>query len=249
MLLPTRIAYPFNCRLIPSQHSLIATGYVEGIVLRCTCPAVRLFVYECPNEMGRSHAIFLGLFDAISYGIFDSFFSGDGMQRRSGSRGTSACALLCIIAVLLPTVYSAHFLIAPQKFLHSVLFDHHLERDGDHSQCRNILECFDAHAQRCQSRFSPRAMAFMRVMCISSCPHGNESTISSARTRGLMMLLFLRFWPATSLEKEVILNVSKSLSQFRLLDRFFVYVRVCFSSPYTFCNSFTTRLPRISIQF
>ena len=40
------------------------------------------------------------------------------------------------------------------------------------------------------------------------------------------MLLFLRFWPATCQEKEVILNVNKSLSQFRLRDRFFIYTRV-----------------------
>ena len=71
---------------------------------------MRLYVYECRNEMGRfgrskvfcSLAIFLGLYDAVSYGIFDSLFSGYGMQRRSESRGTSAFALRRIIAVLLP---------------------------------------------------------------------------------------------------------------------------------------------------
>jgi hypothetical protein len=47
------------------------------------------------------------------------------------------------------------------------------------------------------------------------------------------MLLFLRCWPATCLEKDVILNVNKSLSQFPLPDRFFVYMRVAISTSIT----------------
>ena len=110
--------------------------------------------------------------------------------------------------------------------MHSVLFDHHLERDNAGSQCRVIQECFDAYAQRCQSQFTPQAMTVMRVICLSSALHGEKSTISSARTRGLVMLLFLRLWPASSQEQEVILNVKKCISRFGIRDRLCICMRV-----------------------
>ena len=110
--------------------------------------------------------------------------------------------------------------------MHSGLFDHHLERDNAGSQCRVIQECFDAYAQRCQSQFTPQVFAVMRVLCLSSALHGDQSTISSARTRGLMMLLFLRLWPASTQEQEVILNDKKCISRFGIRDRVFIYMRV-----------------------
>jgi hypothetical protein len=112
--------------------------------------------------------------------------------------------------------------------MHSVLFDHYLERSGNGSQCHDILECFDAHykAHPCKSQFTDRMMTFMKIMCLSSALHGDKSTISSPRTRGLMMLMFLRLWPASTQENEVILNVSKSMRSFGLRDRFLIYARV-----------------------
>jgi hypothetical protein len=110
--------------------------------------------------------------------------------------------------------------------MHSVLFDHHLEQDSDASQCRAIQECFDYHAQHCESQFTPRQMAFMRIMCLSSLLHGAESSIASARTRGLMQLLFMRLWPMSAHQKEVVLSVKRAISRFRLRDRLSIYLRV-----------------------
>ena len=110
--------------------------------------------------------------------------------------------------------------------MHSVLFDHHLERDDGTSQCRVIQECFDAHAQRCESQFSPHQMTFMRIMCISSALHGAESTISSQRTRGLMQLLFLRLWPMTPQEKDVTLGVNNAMLCHGLRTRLSIIARV-----------------------
>ena len=110
--------------------------------------------------------------------------------------------------------------------MHSVLFDHHLEREGLSSQCEAVEECFDTHAQRCEAEFSLHQMAFMRIMCLSSVLHGAASTISSARTRGIMQLLFLRLWPMSSLEKEVALHVSGALLRLGLRARFDIFMRV-----------------------
>ena len=110
--------------------------------------------------------------------------------------------------------------------MHSVLFDHHLEQDSDASQCRAIQECFDYHAQHCESQFTPRQMAFMRIMCLSSLLHGAESSIASARTRGLMQLLFMGLWPMSAHQKEVVLSVKRAISRFRLRDRLSIYLRV-----------------------
>jgi hypothetical protein len=110
--------------------------------------------------------------------------------------------------------------------MHSVLFDHHLERVDGTSQCRVIQECFDAHAQRCEAQFSSHQMTFMRIMCISSALHGASSTISSQRTRGLMQLLFLRLWPMTPQEKEVALSVNKAMLCHRLQARLSIFARV-----------------------
>jgi hypothetical protein len=110
--------------------------------------------------------------------------------------------------------------------MHSVLFDHHLERVGGGPQCRVIQECFDAHVQRCHGQFTAKQVGFMRVLCLSSALHASESTISSARTRGLLMLLFMRLWPLRQPEKEVILNVKQTLSHFGLRDRLYIYAKV-----------------------
>ena len=110
--------------------------------------------------------------------------------------------------------------------MHSVLFDHHLEREGLGSQCEAVEECFDIHAQRCEEEFSLLQMAFMRIMCLSSVLHGAASTISSVRTRGIMQLLFLRLWPMSSLEKEVALHVNSSLLHLGLRARFGIFMRV-----------------------
>ena len=117
-----------------------------------------------------------------------------------------------------------------QKFMHSVLFDHHLERDDEMSQCRVIQECFDAHAQRCSSQFTLAQMAFMRIMCLSSCLHGFESTISSVRTRGIMQLLFFRLCSLTDLEKEVLFHTSKIISCHNLQTRLCIYTRVAMNT-------------------
>ena len=110
--------------------------------------------------------------------------------------------------------------------MHSVLFDHYLERVSFGPQCRVIQECYDAHAQRCRGQFSKKQEGFMLVLCLSSALHARENTISSPRTRGLMMLLFLRLWPSSQQEKEVILSVNKTLSHFRLKDRLCIYAQV-----------------------
>lgn len=110
--------------------------------------------------------------------------------------------------------------------MHSVLFDHYLERVGFGPQCRVIQECYDAHAQRCRGQFSKKQEGFMLVLCLSSALHARENTISSPRTRGLMMLLFLRLWPSSQQEKEVILSVNKTVSQFSLKDRLCIYAQV-----------------------
>ena len=110
--------------------------------------------------------------------------------------------------------------------MHSVLFDHHLEREGLGSQCEAVEECFDTHAQRCDAEFSLNQMAFMRITCLSSVLHSAASTISSVRTRGIMQLLFLRLWPMSSLEKEVVLRVNSSLLRLGLRARFGIFMRV-----------------------
>ena len=110
--------------------------------------------------------------------------------------------------------------------MHSVLFDRHLEQDSDASHCRAIQECFDNYAEHCESQFTPHQMAFMKVMCLSSVLHGGKSTISSARTRGLMQLMFMRLWPMSALEKEVVLSVKRTLSRFALRNRLAIYLRV-----------------------
>jgi hypothetical protein len=66
----------------------------------------------------------------------------------------------------------------------------------------------------------------MKMMCLSSLLHGTESSISSTRTRGLMQLLFMRLWPMSAHQKEVVLNVSRAISRFQLRDRLFIYMRV-----------------------
>jgi len=110
--------------------------------------------------------------------------------------------------------------------MHSVLFDHHLEQDTDVSQCRVIQKCFDYHSQHCESQFTPLQIAFMRIMCLSSLLHGSESSISSTRTRGLIQLLFMRLWPMSAHQKEVVLNVRRVILRFRLRDRLLIYMRL-----------------------
>ena len=110
--------------------------------------------------------------------------------------------------------------------MHSVLFDHHLEQDTDVSQCRVIQKCFDYHSQHCESQFTPLQIAFMRIMCLSSLLHGSKSSISSTRTRGLMQLLFMRLWPMSAHQKEVVLNVRRAILSFRLRDRLLIYMRL-----------------------
>jgi hypothetical protein len=110
--------------------------------------------------------------------------------------------------------------------MHSVLFDHHLEREGVGSRCDAIQECFSTHAQRCEPEFTSHQMVFMRVVCLSSALHGADSTISSARTRGLMQLLFLRLWPMSCQEKEVALCVKRAMSGLCARDRLSVLMRV-----------------------
>ena len=110
--------------------------------------------------------------------------------------------------------------------MHSVLFDHHLERDGDELLCDVIQECFDTHAQRCQSQFSSRQLAFMNAICLSSALHGSQSTIASARTRGLTQLLFLRLWPMSAHENAVVVSVKNAMSELGLKARLSVYMRV-----------------------
>jgi hypothetical protein len=63
-------------------------------------------------------------------------------------------------------------------------------------------------------------------MCLSSVLHGAESSISSARTRGLMQLMLVRLWPLSALQKEVVLSVKKALSRFPLRSRLAIYLRV-----------------------
>ncbi len=133
----------------------------------------------------------------------------------------------CAFSPILPCLFClprSH--TTPQKLMHSVLFDHHLEREDSTSQCRVIQECFDAHAQRCEAQFSSHQMTFMRIMCISSALHGAGSTISSQRTRGLMQLLFLRLWPMTPREKEVALSVKKTMQCHGLHVRLSILARV-----------------------
>jgi hypothetical protein len=110
--------------------------------------------------------------------------------------------------------------------MHSVLFDQLLERDGNELLCDAIQECFDTHAQRCQSQFSSRQLIFMNVMCLSSALHGSQSTIASARTRGLTQLLFLRLWPMSAHENAVVVNVKNAMSELGLKARLSVYMRV-----------------------
>ena len=69
-------------------------------------------------------------------------------------------------------------------------------------------------------------MIFMRIMCLSSALHGSESTISSARTRGLMQILFVRLWPLSSQEKEVALHVKCVVSHLCLRARLAVYMQL-----------------------
>jgi hypothetical protein len=110
--------------------------------------------------------------------------------------------------------------------MHSVLFDHHLEQEGVTSRCDAIQDCFATHAQRCESEFTSHQMSFMRIVCLSSALHGAESTISSARTRGLMQLLFMRLWPMSVQEKEVALRVKQVVSGLCLRARLSVFMRV-----------------------
>jgi hypothetical protein len=110
--------------------------------------------------------------------------------------------------------------------MHSVLFDHLLERDGVDSQCGLIQECFDSHSKRCALQFNPVQITFMRIMCLSSLLHGAESTIVSPRTRGLMNLLFFRLWPMSAKEKEVALHVTKAISCHDIQTRLRIYMRL-----------------------
>lgn len=110
--------------------------------------------------------------------------------------------------------------------MHSVLFDHHLEQDSHASHCQTIQHCFDHHAQHCASRFAPHQLAFMRVMCLSSVLHGADSTIASARTRGLLQLLVLPLWPLSALQKEVVLSARRAVARFGLRRRLAIYLRV-----------------------
>lgn len=110
--------------------------------------------------------------------------------------------------------------------MHSVLFDHLLERDGVDSQCGVMQECFDGHSRRCASQFAPDQITFMRIICLSSLLHGTESTMSSSRTRGLMNLLFFRLWSMSSKEKEVVLHVTKAISCHNLQTRLRIYLRL-----------------------
>jgi CheY-like chemotaxis protein len=130
-----------------------------------------------------------------------------------------------LAAVLQIAALAAHTMA--QKLVHSVLFDLYLERDNNGSQCRAILECFDTHAQRCESQtFTSRQRAFMKIVCLSSVLHGSKSSISSFRTRGLMQLMFLRLWPMSGLEQEVVAHVNGELSGLQLQTRFFVCLRI-----------------------
>ena len=109
-----------------------------------------------------------------------------------------------------------------QKFMHSVLFDHYLEREVFGSQCEALQEYFNTHAQHCKSEglvFTQQQKTFMKIMCLSSVLHGNESTISSLRTRGLMQLLFVRLWPMSNREKDVALHVQRVVSSIGLRAR------------------------------
>jgi len=108
--------------------------------------------------------------------------------------------------------------------MHSVLFDGLLQQDSDTSPCRAIQGSFDYHIQH--SQFTPTQKAFMRVMCLSSLLHGAESSISSARTCGLMQLMFMRLFPMSAHQKEVVLNVRRAVSRFRLRDRLSIFLRV-----------------------
>jgi hypothetical protein len=108
--------------------------------------------------------------------------------------------------------------------MHSVLFDGLLQQDSDMSPCRAIQGSFDYHSQF--SQFTPTQKAFTRVMCLSSLLHGTESSISSARTCGLMQLMFMRLFPLSAHQKEVVLNVERAVSRFRLRDRLSIFLRV-----------------------
>ena len=110
--------------------------------------------------------------------------------------------------------------------MHSVLFDHHLDREVDGSQCKAIQAIFDTHAQRCESDFMSHRMAFMQIICLSSALHGAESTISSVRRRGLMQLLFMRLWPMSAQEKEVALYVKRVVSHLDLRAKLSVFMHV-----------------------
>ncbi len=127
-----------------------------------------------------------------------------------------------------PSLYFFIFALklALQKFMHTVLFDHHLEQEAIGSQCGAIEEIFDTHAQHCESKFSSRQLDFMRIVCLSSALHGPESTISSARTRGIMQLLFMRLWPMSTQEKEVALRVKRLVSGLCLRAKLAVFMRV-----------------------
>ena len=110
--------------------------------------------------------------------------------------------------------------------MHSVLFDHYLEREGVGSQCAAIQACFDTHEQRCESEFTFHQRTFMRIMCIASALHGPDSTISSARTRGLMQLMFMRLWPTSAQEKEVALHVKRVIARLGVRARLSIFMRV-----------------------
>lgn len=110
--------------------------------------------------------------------------------------------------------------------MHSVLFDHYLEREGVGSQCAAIQACFDTHEQRCESEFTFHQRAFMRIMCFASALHGPNSTISSTRTRGLIQLMFMRLWPTSAQEKEVALHVKRAIARLGLRARLSIFMRV-----------------------
>jgi hypothetical protein len=110
--------------------------------------------------------------------------------------------------------------------MHSVLFDHHLEREVAGSQCEAIQDIFDTHSLRCESEFSFYQMTFMQIVCLSSALHGAESSVSSARTRGIIQLLFMRLWPMSAQEKEVALYVKRAVSRLGVRARLSVFMRV-----------------------
>jgi hypothetical protein len=110
--------------------------------------------------------------------------------------------------------------------MHSVLFDHYLEQESVGSQCEAIQKCFDTHFKRRVSEFTSLQKAFMQIMCLSSALHGAASSISSARTRGLMQLLFLRLWPMSAQEKEVALHAKRVVSGLGMRARLAVFRRV-----------------------